>query len=58
MSRSIHLKVDDKTFEEWLAIGKECHGIRATLLRRKVREVIDAIRKSPMLRVEKKEESK
>jgi glycosyltransferase A (GT-A) superfamily protein (DUF2064 family) len=58
MSRSIHLKVDDKTFEEWLAIGRDCHGLRATLLRRKVREVIDAIKCSPLMKVEKKEEEK
>lgn len=60
MSRSIHIKVDDKTYEEWQQVGATWHGVRAKIMRRKVREVIDEVRKNPiyMKDVQKKEESK
>ena len=47
MAKDIHIKVDDVTFEEWQRIGENWHGIRSKLLRRKVQEVIDEVKKNP-----------
>ncbi len=48
MSKDIHFKVDDEIYKEWVAIGNVWHGIRSKLMRRKVREVLDEIKKNPV----------
>ena len=57
MSRSIHIKVDDKTYEEWQQVGATWHGVRSKIMRRKVRETIDEVKKNPIFtKDEKKKE--
>lgn len=58
MSRSIHFKIDDETYKEWSAIGVVWHGIRAKLLRRKLREVIDEVKKNPIYLEDKSKQKK
>lgn len=54
--KDIHFKVDDDLYAEWQSIGKAWFGIRSHLMRRKTREVVEELKKSPML--QKKEEAK
>ncbi len=48
MLKSIHVKVDEETFTEWLAIGESWHGVRSKIMRRKIREVIDEVKSNPI----------
>ncbi len=57
-AKSIHVKVDDQTYIEWQQIGELWHGVRSKIMRRKVRETIEEVRKNPIyMKDDKKKEA-